>query len=208
MIQRRKFSNPSNGSIANIVDTHTAPPSTGSPTPPHHPTPPPTKAHYDTPDHLKWRRRSLITAGAHAGRWGSFAPRHGLIVLEKKREKKEKKWEGREGYETLRRPPIPRLPRIPRHWSRRSHKSLLTPTVNGYKKAPGFLYVTWSLLPEEGGGAETEEEWMRAERGGGLENSRKCSIPRKLHICWRVQLIFPKIVKTFFFNQVQKLHSV
>lgn len=38
--QRRKISNPSNGSIANIVDTHTAPPSTGSSTPPHHPIPP------------------------------------------------------------------------------------------------------------------------------------------------------------------------
>lgn len=86
------------------------------------------------------------------------------------------------GYETLRQPLIPRLPRIPRHWSWRSHKLLLTPTVNGYKKAPGFLYVTWSLLPEEGG-AETEEEWMRAERGGGLETSRKYRILRKLHIC-------------------------
>lgn len=37
-----------------------------------------------------------------------------------------------------RRRPAPLLPHIPRHWSQRSHKWLLTLTVNGYKKTPGF----------------------------------------------------------------------
>lgn len=132
----------------------------------------PTTAHYDTPDHLKWRRRSLITVQAHAG--GGRGCSQTQFNSEKKNKREEgEKWEGLEGYETLRL--NPRLPCIPRHWSRRSHKSLLTPTVNGYKKAPGFLYVTWSLLLE---GKEEKEEECR----GTLERSKKYRSAMKWHI--------------------------
>lgn len=112
------------------------------------------------------------------GSGGVLLPDTVVIVLQKK---KEKKWEGREGYGTLRRPLIPRLPCIPRHWCRWSHKLLLTPTVNGYKKAPGFLYVTCSLLPEvrgrgEGGGGCRDR--------GGLDETRKWRRTREV---WEIQ---------------------
>lgn len=72
---------------------------------------------------------------------GGFAPRRSLMAVKRKR---------LQGYETLnswwRRRLVLPLPCIPRHWSQRSHKWLLTLTVNGYKKTPSFLYITSSPL--------------------------------------------------------------
>lgn len=94
------------------------------------------KAHSDTLDHLKSRRRSLITAGARSGGFHSQTRFNGS--------KKEKASRLRDAEWLWRRQPAFPLPRIPRHWSQWSHKLLLTLTVNGYKKTPSFLYMTRS----------------------------------------------------------------
>lgn len=132
-IPDKKILSLSGGSVAHSIDAHV-------PTQLHRrQEAPPSQLQRTATPRAIWSREdgASLPPGPTQGARGCFQTK---FNSEKKKREEGEKWEGLEGYETLRL--IPLLPCIPRHWSRRSHKSLLTPTVNGYKKAPGFLYVT------------------------------------------------------------------